>query len=135
LQGFAAWSASGLLGGMGVPNQLSWQPDGPHILLDSADAAIQDVCSAALEVAVIMAVVLASWGVPWRERLWGAALGALLALLFNPLRIAVTLLAFHTTGPQLTALFHDWLFRASLLVFIFIYYASWYVYIKPKAKR
>ncbi len=87
------------------------------------DAEISALCSGALELAVMGGLVFASRDKPFKERLKGIFLGTIVLLVFNPIRIFLTL---STVGTPLLIVFHDALFRISLVILLAVFYALWY---------
>ncbi len=106
----------------------------PHLLGEvrrsAFDAQINDLCSGATELAVVFAIVLASRDKSVRTRLLGVFGALIVFLLFNPLRIALTL---NAVGTWALPLLHDVLFRASLVLVIVGYYGFWYYATPSKA--
>ncbi len=88
------------------------------------DAEITYLCGGGVELAVLLALVAATRDRSIRARLGGMALGVAALLLFNPVRIALSLAAF---GTPVFALAHDVLFRASIVVIVVGVYAVWYL--------
>lgn len=86
-------------------------------------AEINDLCAGALELALMAGLLLASRDKPLEERGKGIFFGAIVLLLFNPLRISLTLAA---VGTPLLALVHDVLFRLGLVLLLVAFYALWY---------
>ncbi|MCX6767794.1 MAG: hypothetical protein NTY90_03655 [Candidatus Micrarchaeota archaeon] len=94
---------------------------------------INDLCAAKIELAVLLGIVFASADRSVRQRVCGFFAGAFIALLFNPVRISLSVVFFNP-------LIHDVLFRAMLVLVIVSYYALWYEWLSaprpaPKAPR
>lgn len=92
------------------------------------EAQVNDLCAGWLELAVMAGLVLASRDKPLRERIKAIFLGALLLLLYNPFRIALTLAS---VGTPFFAIVHDVLFRISLVILLVVFYAFWYYWKAP----
>ena|GEM_PF-2300175 len=90
------------------------------------DAEIAGLCSGALELAVLAGMIAATRDKPLKERLKGIVAGGIAILVFNPLRIAATLLF---SGSPALALVHDVLFRLSLVIVLVTFYATWYFWV------
>ncbi|MBS3063304.1 MAG: exosortase/archaeosortase family protein [Candidatus Diapherotrites archaeon] len=88
--------------------------------------AISYLCTGLLETIVLVSAVLASFGIPWRERVKGAGLGILISFIFNIIRIDGTILMIKAQGLVLGELTHDLFFRAFLFLSIAGYYAWWF---------
>jgi len=120
LRTLASQSAAFLLNLFGVPTQTYLLNGEPFLRTDGLSAAIIDLCSGRLELAVLFGVIFASADRSLRNRVAGA-LGALaFVLVLNPVRIALTVQFF---SPFL----HEVLFRLTILVLIIGYYALWYL--------
>ena len=127
LKAFSASAAHALLGVFGVPAQLIFGVE-PTILVGSISAQITNLCAGDMEIALLLAIVLATWDRTIRQRLWGCIFGFLLIIIVNPLRIATVLAAGHYADWAAANIAHDVLFRASLIIIIVLYYYIWYVY-------
>jgi len=115
---FAVYSASGFPQLSGVANGVAFT------------AQINGLCSGRLELAVMAGLVLASRDRSVRQRLKGILSGAILLLLFNPLRISLTL---SSIGTPFLAIVHDALFRISLVLLLVVFYAFWHYWQAPAA--
>jgi len=87
---------------------------------------ISYLCTGLLETLVLVAAVLASFGIPWKKRWQGALGGLFISFIFNILRIDVTLLVVRAQGLAVGELAHDWLFRLALFLTVAGYYAAWF---------
>ena len=88
--------------------------------------AISYLCTGLLETLVLVSAILASFGIPWKERLKGAAGGVLISFIFNIIRIDATILVIRAQGLGVGELTHDWLFRIALFLTVAGYYAWWF---------
>ena len=124
---FAAYSSVQALSIMGIDASVVPNSPFPHIAGSRNgvpfEAEINDLCAGAIELAVLFGIVMASRDKTVKQRTLGVAGGFVAFLVFNPLRIAVTLSA---VGSWALPLLHDVLFRISLLIIIVGYYAIWY---------
>jgi exosortase/archaeosortase family protein len=134
LKATAAYSTQALLSVAGVQTAVSF-PDNPHLMGANFDAEFVDLCGGGLELAVLVAVILATCDRSWRQRFLGALLGILVLLVLNALRISLTLLLFDAQQEALSELFHGVLFRLSLIAIIVGYYYIWYVKLSPHWKK
>jgi exosortase/archaeosortase family protein len=126
LKSLAAQSSAALLGLSGRPASVDYSFPDPQVRFGSVTADIGDYCSAGLEIAVLFGIIFSSDDRTLKRRAYGFAAGVLLILLFNVLRIFTVLYFFSYSSPMLSFIFHDVLFRASLVVFLATYYAVWY---------
>lgn len=120
LRVFAAQSSTFLLNLFGVPARFYLEGGESFLRTDGLVAAIVELCSGRIELAVLLGVILASRDRSLRNRLAGAAGAFLFVFLLNPLRIALTVMNF-------SPLLHDVIFRVTILVLIVGYYALWYL--------
>lgn len=126
LKSFAATASSGLLSFFGVQNRLIFAAE-PTIVVTGVNAQITNLCAGDIEIALLLAIILATWDRSWRKRFWGCLLGFLFVLLVNPLRIFFVLLAGSSFGWNVADAVHGVLFRVMLLLIIIGYYFLWYV--------
>lgn len=125
LKTHAASAAHWLLSLFGVPAQLVFLQE-PTIIVGNVYAQINSLCAGDIEIALLLAIILASWDRTWRQRFIGCIFGILTVLIVNPIRIAVVLGAGHAYGWELADFAHDILFRASLFLIIVGFYFIWY---------
>ncbi|MBI5228573.1 hypothetical protein HY991_00570 [Candidatus Micrarchaeota archaeon] len=123
----AARSTEFFLGFFGKPVATVTEKGVPFIRGDGINAEIGGLCSGAMEIAVLFGIVFATFERSLKSRAIGLLLGLFLVLVFNPFRIAVTLL--FTGTPFLLVLVHELLFRLSLILFIVFYYAFWFYWL------
>ncbi|OIO24931.1 hypothetical protein AUJ14_05330 [Candidatus Micrarchaeota archaeon CG1_02_55_22] len=127
LPGFAASTALPLTHSFGLQTSLEWK-EFPHITgwHDGAwfDAEINSLCGGAIELAVLLGLVAASRDRSLPKRLVGIIAGVVAVLIFNPIRIALTLSLY---GSPSFVLAHDVLFRISIVAIVLGVYAAWYL--------
>ncbi|MFH0986542.1 MAG: exosortase/archaeosortase family protein [Candidatus Micrarchaeota archaeon] len=121
-----ARAAGWLLSVLGVPYTLSFGAE-PSILVGNVSAQITNLCAGDIEIALLMAIILATWDRTLRQKLWGCVFGFFTILILNPLRIAIVLAVGHYNSWQWADFAHSVLFRAMLLFIIIVYYFVWYV--------
>jgi exosortase/archaeosortase family protein len=132
LKALAAGSSAFLLNLSGKPAVVDYSLSDPAILFESSVARIAAYCSAGVEIAVLFGIIFASEDRTLRRRAAGFAVGALLILAFNAVRILLVLFFFSSSTPMMSSILHDALFRASLVVFLATYYAVWYYWDGPQ---
>jgi exosortase/archaeosortase family protein len=126
LKMLAARSAATVLSALGRPaTAIDSQPN-TSVISSNVTAEIIDYCSGGLEIAVLLGIIFASTDRSLRDRLAGFLAGSLIALAFNAIRIAATIFVYSDSAPFISAVFHDLLFRASIVIFVATYYALWY---------
>jgi exosortase/archaeosortase family protein len=121
-----ASATNSLLNFFGVPTQLLFLEE-PTIVVGSVSAQISNLCAGDLEIALLLAIVLATWDRSLRKRAWGCLFGLLLILVVNPLRIFAVLAVGYYGNWSWADLTHDVLFRLMLIIIIVVYYFLWYV--------
>jgi exosortase/archaeosortase family protein len=127
LRAFAASSSAFLLNLFGVPASVYFDSGEPFLRTPDLVAAIIELCSGRLELAVLLGVILASRDRSLRDRLAGAAGAFAFVFVVNPARIALTVTNF-------SPLLHEVLFRLTILVLIVGYYALWYLGPWPRGR-
>jgi exosortase/archaeosortase family protein len=132
LKSLAAGSSAFLLSLSGRQSLVDYSPPNPVISFDGGDAQVADYCGAGIEIAVLFVIVFASEDRTLKRRAAGFAAGTLLILAFNAIRIYLVLYFFSSSAPTASAILHDVLFRASLVVFLATYYAVWYYWDGPQ---
>jgi len=131
LKSIAAASSSLLLGFSGREAVVDYSLSDPTISFGNSVARIADYCGAGIEIVVLFGIIFASEDRTLRRRAVGFAAGAFLILAFNAARIFLVLYFFSSSAPMASAILHDVLFRASLVVFLATYYAVWYYWDGP----
>lgn len=134
LANLAAQGAKLLLEFAGRQVLLSPADPFPYLLVSDAGypALISALCSGALELALLGALILGTPDRSIKQRIMGTLAGWGLLLIFNPARIAISLLALKPGDEATFAFVHDALFRIFLIAFLVGYYALWYYKISPK---
>ena len=127
LKAFSACAASGLLSVVGVPSSCDLSGREPVVTAGRLSAEVNDLCAGNVEIAVVLAAVLATPDRSRKNRILGALLGLGVIALANPLRIWIVLWSAYSQGLAAADLVHDLLFRATLLATIAGYYYAWYV--------
>ncbi|MBS3070064.1 exosortase/archaeosortase family protein [Candidatus Micrarchaeota archaeon] len=123
----AAVSSQSVLSLAGVQTQIAMLENGNYAL-EGKDfiAELNEACAALVEIAVLFAIVFASFEKSVRERAKGFVAGAALLLVLNPIRIAASVIF-------IDPLVHDILFRITLIITIIGFYAFWHY--GPLARR
>lgn len=110
---------------IGVPSTLMFGAE-PTIVVGNINAQITNLCAGNIEIALLPAIILATWDRPWRKRLWGVAFGLALIFVVNITRITTVLGIGFYAGWQTADVMHNLLFRISLIIIILLYYYVWY---------
>ncbi len=124
----AASSSSLLLKVAGVENFFSHDDNGFFIQLESVRARIIELCSAKIEIALLFGIIFASFEKSLKYRLKGFLVGLMVLLAINALRIFATLLFVEGNLLLVSELFHDILFKVSLIASTVFYYSIWHYY-------
>ncbi|VVB99275.1 Uncharacterised protein [uncultured archaeon] len=126
-ENFFATGANAVVGALGIHgNVVPQEPVLINIEGIARPIGISYLCTGLLEIAVICAAVLASFGIRLRQRAIGAAAGAAIVVLFNFARIIAGILAIKFLGLEAAAFAHDIMFRAFLFIVIAGYYYAWF---------
>ncbi len=126
----AAWTAHAtafLLQTLGQPVSVVFL-ENPHLQSPGFDAELISLCWGTLELALWAGIVLATDNRAYWRRFKGLVVGTVAFLLFNPVRIALTLWLFDASQPFASAVAHDVLFRISLLALFVVAYFVWYTW-------
>jgi len=84
------------------------------------------LCTGVLEIIILISAILASFGVNWHKKLIGA-IGAIIAgVIFNLLRIWVTVNFIIGQPGPVAEIAHDVLFRIVLFIYIVVVYVIWF---------
>jgi exosortase/archaeosortase family protein len=126
LKAATASASNSLLNLAGVSSQLYFGAE-PTIIVKGVSAQITNLCAGDLEIALLLAIVLATWDRSWRKRLWGCLFGLALILIANPLRIFTVLAVGYYSNWTWADFTHNFLFRLMLIIIIVLYYFLWYV--------
>ena len=132
----AAWTAHAtafLLGTLGHPVSVAFL-ENPHLRSAGFDAELVALCWGTLELSLWAGVVLATDNRSWHRRLKGFFVGTAVFLLFNPVRIALTLWLFDASQRFASAVAHDVLFRLSLVALFVVCYSVWYAWPEKRPK-
>ncbi len=86
---------------------------------------ISYLCTGILETMLLIAAILASFGIDLRKRVIGAVAAFFAVFIFNLLRILITIFLILNFDLRIAEISHDLLFRLSLLVVIAGFYYVW----------
>jgi exosortase/archaeosortase family protein len=128
-EGMGLWHAnavSGLLSSWGIETTVSGNVLTMQVIGENVDFAVSEVCSGAVEIALLVSLLIASFDIALGWRIVGSLAGALLLLLMNPIRIAVTMALTKDAGMEAGDFYHGMLFRLFLFVILVLYYFVWY---------
>ncbi|PIO06263.1 hypothetical protein COT29_01845 [Candidatus Micrarchaeota archaeon CG08_land_8_20_14_0_20_59_11] len=130
----AAYSSRVMLNAAGISASITFENGLAHLRSSSPgfDAEIGDLCWGRVELAVLAGIIMASADRRMGMRIKGVLLGFAALLVFNPIRIAISLAAYSPQNPQASALLHDFLFRITLIVVLVTYYAVWYYWLSKR---
>ncbi|MGC9114141.1 MAG: hypothetical protein ACP5IG_03605 [Candidatus Micrarchaeia archaeon] len=131
VNGVVAGASGFVLSGLGKPSQYYVDGGGvPHLHFEGGvlsagvvDAEFSGLCSGKLELAVLLGVLVASRDRSWAARVLGFLCGVVVVFCFNVFRVVASLLA---SGSAWLGLVHDFLFRASLVLVVVVFYWAWY---------
>ncbi len=104
-------------------------PSGDLVVFNGEKARIVSLCTGSLELAVLVAAVVATEDRSVRSRILGIAFSSALLLGINYIRVGVTLASAVWYGWAVADLLHSFLFRLFLVVSVFGIYAVWYLWV------
>ncbi|MBU1198023.1 exosortase/archaeosortase family protein [Candidatus Micrarchaeota archaeon] len=112
-------------------------PSNPYPIIGMSTFMVEiiDLCAAKVEIAVLLGILMATFEKSLSYRVKGFLAGLLAIFIFNAFRIALTVHFFANNQLTASILFHDVLFRLSLVLFLVTYYILWYYYDQPRAFR
>lgn len=90
------------------------------------------LCTGVLEMIVLASAILASFGVSWKKKLQGILAAIVLGVIFNLLRIVLTINIILGQEGQIVEFTHDLLFRVILFVYIVGFYVLWFYWAERK---
>lgn len=125
-EGFYAYGTQLILGIFGFYGYVVMQE--PALLYLEAfrvPIGISYLCTGLLELSIVWAAVISSFGVGMRKRAMGVAAGTLTLVAFNFLRIIASILVIYYFGLDAGNFSHDLLFRLFLFLTIALFYYMW----------
>ncbi len=90
------------------------------------------LCSGVLEIIILISAILASFGISFKKKLIGIIVAIISGLIFNFIRIFITLQIIMMQNAQVFEIAHDLLFRLTLLLYIIIIYVLWFNWANKK---
>ena len=96
------------------------------ILFENFTAQISYLCTGLMEFILIVSAIIATTGIKKGKKIIGIIGAGIATLLFNLVRIIITISLIDKTSLETIELAHDLLFRISLFVLIAGYYFIWY---------
>jgi exosortase/archaeosortase family protein len=90
------------------------------------------LCTGILEIIILICAILASFGVNWKEKAVGIIVAIILGIVFNILRIWVTINLLFSENVATVEIAHDALFRIILFVYIAVVYIIWFYWAANK---
>lgn len=126
LKSLTAQLSGFLLSIIGVQHSIIYGIE-PSILVGNIQAQITNMCAGDIEIALVSAIILATWDRTWRQRFFGVIGGLVVIFIANPIRIATVLGVGNYSNWVWADFTHDVLFRLMLLILVVVYYFVWYV--------
>ena len=115
-----------------TPEQLASCEIGKNCINNGKTIIISWLCTGALEIIILIGAIIASFGVSWKKKAIGIAAAIILGVIFNLLRIIITINLILSQNLQTVELAHDLLFRLILFVYIVAVYVGWFYFSTPK---
>lgn len=127
IEGAVAGTELAILSALGIFGELVIGETAIISLANGIQIQISELCTGMLELLILVAAIIASIGIRWRERIIGAAAGAVAILLFNFFRITATIIIILAEpGIETIEFAHNVLFRIFLFFAIAIAYIAWF---------
>ncbi len=93
------------------------------------------LCTGILEIIILICAIIASFGVKWKEKAVGIIAAIILGIVFNILRIGITINLIFSQDVATVEIAHDALFRIILFVYIAVVYIIWFYWAANKSER
>lgn len=103
--------------------------------VESKNIVISWLCTGILEIIILISAIIASFGVKWKEKVVGIIAAIILGVIFNILRIWVTINLLFSQNVATVEIAHDALFRIILFVYIAVVYIIWFYWAANKNER
>lgn len=138
VQGIELWVAGNVLAFLqmlGHPGTVSLGETALIQLGTGQAIEISELCTGLTETLIVVGAIIASVGIGWRKRLFGAVAAGLAVIVLNYARIVFTVLLILGTGNTAAIDFaHNILFRAFLFVSIAGIYIAWFYWAASSEK-
>ncbi len=92
------------------------------------------LCTGVLEIIILVSAMIASFGIKFEKKLVGIGVAIFSGIIFNFIRIWITLNIIMLQNAEVFELAHDLLFRLTLLLYIIIVYVIWFNWAEGKIK-
>lgn len=93
---------------------------------------ISFLCTGLIEIAILISAMLASFGIDLKKKLIGVVVAIFGGIIFNFLRIWITLNIIIFSGAGVFEIAHDLLFRLVLFLYIIVVYVIWFNWANKK---
>ena len=118
-------------------NEFSWLSDGVigtcyAFNVSDKTIFIAWLCTGILEIIILISAIIASFGIKQKEKLIGVILAIIVGIVFNILRIIITIHIVLTQNLQIVEFAHDILFKVILFVYITVFYVIWFYWASKK---
>ena len=90
------------------------------------------LCTGILEIIILISAIAASFGIKHKEKLIGIILAIIVGVIFNILRIIITIHIVLTQNLQIVEFAHDILFKLILFIYITVFYVIWFYWAMRK---
>ena len=87
---------------------------------------ISSLCTGVLEIIILICAMLASFGITLNKKLIGIVVAIFSGIIFNIVRVFVTINIILIANPEVVEFAHDLLFRVILLLYIMVVYVAWF---------
>jgi len=94
------------------------------------------LCTGILEMIILISTIIVTFKIGFREKIIGIISAIIIGHLFNLLRIIITINIYLTQNSTVLEFAHDFLFKATLFLYIIIVYVFWFYWgIKKTQKK
>lgn len=118
-------------------NEYSWLYEGISgtcysFLVGTKTIHIAWLCTGILEIIILVSAILASFGINNKAKLIGVLIAIIVGIIFNLIRIIITINIALTQNIQVIEFAHDVLFKLVLFIYITVFYVLWFYWAKNK---
>jgi len=100
--------------------------------INEKQVVISWLCVGVLEIIILISAILASFGINNKKKAIGVIAAVILGIIFNLIRIWITVNLILTQSTETIELAHDLLFRVVLFVYIVAVYVVWFNWAKKE---
>ncbi len=111
------------------------QDKGTFLYVGNLAVTFSLLCTGAMEAAVLISSILATWEIEWIKRIKGAIAGIVFVVFLNQLRILVSIEGYYLMGLNQLDFLHNFLFRITLFLSIIGFYMLWVWWVQNSLEK